>query len=74
MGKLNLFTEFLNYQARKCHNVMGDGNCMFRAIAHQLYGLDQQHSQLCLTLKEAMERNTKHYEPLWIGKIHFLLM
>lgn len=44
---------------------------MFRAIAHQLYGLDQQHSQLRLTLQEVIDKNIKHYEPLWIGKDTF---
>ena len=50
---------------------MGDGNCMFRAIAHQLYGSDQQHSQLWLTLQEVIEKNSKDYKPLWIGKDTF---
>ena len=35
---------------------MGDGNCMFRAIAHQLYGLDKQHLQLRLTLQEVIQK------------------
>ena len=50
---------------------MGDGNCMFRAIAHQLYGLDKQHLQLRLTLQEVIQKNAKHYKPLWIGKDNF---
>ena len=50
---------------------MGDGNCMFCAIAHQLYGTDQQHSQLHLILQDIIEKNAMHYEPLWIGKDTF---
>ena len=44
---------------------------MFRAIAHQLYGSDQQHSQLHLALQDVIEKNAKHYEPVWIGKNTF---
>ena len=49
---------------------MGDGNCMLCAIAHQLYGSDQQHSQLQLTLQEN-RKNVKGYERLWIGNDTF---
>ena len=44
---------------------------MLRAISHQLYGSDQQHSQLRLTLQEIIEKNAKHYKPLWMGKDTF---
>ena len=44
---------------------------MFRAIAHQLYGLDQQHLHFRLTMQEVIEKNARHYEPLWIGKDAF---
>lgn len=56
--------EFLNSQARKCHNVIGDDNCMFHATSHQLFGSDQQHSQLRLTLQEIIEKRQSLQTPL----------
>lgn len=44
---------------------------MFRAIAHQLYGSEQRHLQLRVTLQEMIEKNAEQYKCLWIGKDTF---
>lgn len=63
--------EFLNFQGRKCQAMKGDGNCMYRAIAHQLYGLEEKHQQLRKVLKETIEGNKEWYRCLWMGNDTF---
>lgn len=41
-----LLQPFLQKQARKLHAVIGDGNCLFRALSHQLTGDEQSHITL----------------------------
>ena len=64
-------SDFLNSQGRKCYTVNGDGNCMFRAIAHQAFGLDDRHKELRLALHGIIHANTELYKCLWIGKETF---
>lgn len=45
-GSYALLQPFLQKQARKLHAVMGDGNCLFRALSHQLTGDEQSHITL----------------------------
>ena len=35
--------QFLNTQGRQCHWVVANGNCMFRAVSHQLYAKEEFH-------------------------------
>lgn len=58
--------DFLYFQSRKCHHVLGDGNCMFRAISHQLYGTEDQHLQIRHALHNFIEENKANYEGYWI--------
>lgn len=44
----NILTPFLNIQGRKIERVLGDGNCLFRALSLQITG-DQEHH---LTLRK----------------------
>merc|ERR1712137_1399260 len=39
----------------------GDGNCMFRAIAHQMYGDQDMHDQIRLLTMNYMEVNRDYY-------------
>lgn len=41
--KESRFTELLAESALKIFPIDGDGNCMFRAVSHQLYGDSQYH-------------------------------
>ena len=63
--------DFLNSQGRKCHTVNGDGNCMFRAIAHQAFGLEDRHVELRSALHGIIHANTELYRCLWIGNRAF---
>ena len=68
--------DFLKSQNRCTQDVLPDGNCMFRALSHQLYGNDEHHIQLRTTLLEAIQSNYSFYQPLWIeempwGKVTF---
>jgi len=49
----------------------GDGNCMFRAISHQLYGLEEKHLQVRHILQETMQANKEWYRCLWMGNCSF---
>ena len=58
--------DFLYTQSRKCRSVLGDGNCLFRAVSHQLYGSEDQHLQIRHSLCNFIEQNQSKYEPYWI--------
>ena len=68
--------SFLMSQCCLAHDVLPDGNCMFRALSHQLYGSDQHHVQVRSMLLEVIESNKIIYQPYWIedmpwGKTRF---
>ena len=58
--------SFLMSQCYLAHDVLPDGNCMFRALSHQLYGSDQHHVQVRSMLLEVIESNKIIYQPYWI--------
>ena len=58
--------DFLYSQSRQRHCVLGDGNCMFRAISHQLYATEDHHAQLRQCLCQSIEQNKINYEVYWI--------
>ena len=49
--------SFLFSQGRCVHNVLPDGNCMFRALSHQLYGNDKHNIEVRKLLKETIVSN-----------------
>ena len=57
--------EFLQYQGRTVHRVLGDGNCMFRSLSHQIYGTEDEHQNIRLIL-QVLEKNLEMYEKFWI--------
>ena len=62
---------FLRDQGRKLYKIAGDGNCMFSAISHQVYGAEGVHVALRLTLQALVQSNIDQYKCLWIRKTPF---
>ncbi|OQR91922.1 hypothetical protein ACHHYP_04203 [Achlya hypogyna] len=47
--------------------VPGDGNCLFRAISHQLYGDDRFHAVVRAACMDYMEAEKTYFEPYVVG-------
>ncbi|EQC38709.1 hypothetical protein SDRG_03674 [Saprolegnia diclina VS20] len=47
--------------------VPGDGNCLFRAISHQIYGDDQFHAVVRASCLDYMEAAQAYFEPFVLG-------
>jgi hypothetical protein len=45
------------------YDVDGDGNCLFRAISHQLYGSDRSHLQLRSQAVDYIQKNQDDFTP-----------
>ena len=54
------------YQSCRCHIVLGDGNCLFRAFSHQLYSTEDFLAQLHQSLHQYIDQNKSKYEAYWI--------
>ena len=63
--------EYLNTQGRQCHCVIADGNCMFRAVSHQLYAKEEFHLILRSVIQEVLECSIQRYSCLWLGNDPF---
>ena len=59
--------NFLNTQGRKSYAVCEDGNCMFRAISHQAFGVQDKHKEVRLALYKTIQINYERYRCLWIS-------
>ena len=53
-------------QDRRVYDVMPDGNCMFCALSHQLYGSDKHHIQVRRIRLEVIQCNHSTYQAYWI--------
>ena len=51
----------------KLVNVRGDGNCFFRAIAHQLYGDESQHQKIREEAVQEVIKNSNSYRNFVAG-------
>ena len=58
--------EFLHCQSRQHHCVIGDGNCLFSVISHQLYATEDLHIQLRQSLHRYIDQHQSEYEVYWI--------
>ena len=56
-------------QCRLAHDALPDGNCMFRALSHQLYDGDQHHDHVRSMLLEVIESNKIIFTSLTGSKI-----
>jgi hypothetical protein len=58
--------DFLRSQGRSACNMLPDGNCMFTALSHQLFGSVEYHLELRQTLLSVIQNNYITYEGYWI--------
>lgn len=54
-------------EALQIHAVEGDGNCMFRAVSHQVYGDDAHHALVRARCMDYMESEKEYFEPYVVG-------
>lgn len=49
--------------------VVGDGNCLFRAVSHQIYGTDDHHGIVRACCMDYMESEKEYFEPYIEGNM-----
>ena len=60
----------LSTQGRKRHSIIGDGNCLFRALAYIVYGTEDLHAKMRSLLVDFVSNNQPLCQPLVIsGKL-----
>jgi len=69
--------DFLLSQGRCKHQVLGDGNCLFSSLSHQLYGTVEYYNQLRYGLVQLIEKNDSTHRKYWIkewtgGMLHLV--
>ena len=74
--KLTDVDDFLMSQDRSARLILPDGNCLFRALSHQLYGCEEYHVELRNMLLHVLQGNITTYKSFWIedtpqGKVTF---
>ncbi|XP_066601292.1 OTU domain-containing protein 1-like isoform X3 [Prorops nasuta] len=47
----------------RVHKIFGDGNCMFRAISHILWGNEDEHRSLRTIVVQHIQENWREYSP-----------
>eukprot|EP01035_Chromulina_nebulosa_P021106 gene21106-27348_t len=57
-----LFDKRMKLYGMTIVDVEGDGNCLFRAVSHQLYNNESHHLELRQQCVEHMRRHTKRFE------------
>ena len=60
----SLLKPFLNEQQRKAYRVLGDHNCLFRALSKALSGVEDYHTHLRKAIAEFEEINLTLFEPI----------
>ncbi|RHY90144.1 hypothetical protein DYB35_012630 [Aphanomyces astaci] len=61
------YVHALHRMNLRLHAVEGDGNCLFRAVSHQLYGDDQHHGIVRRFCMDYMELQRHFFEPFIVG-------
>lgn len=56
-------TEFLHKLGRKMYVTKADGSCLFRALSHQLFDSEDQHSSIRLLLQRFENLNKEAFSP-----------
>ena len=57
------FNSQLAIEGLTIYPIAGDGNCLFRAIAHQVFGNEERHMEVRLACVSEMERHPDDYAP-----------
>lgn len=61
------YIDALRRENMEVHPVEGDGNCMFRAVAHQVYGDDRFHSLIREKCMDYMQNQAEFYCQFVVG-------
>jgi metal-dependent amidase/aminoacylase/carboxypeptidase family protein len=62
------FHEALLGRRLRVKDVIGDGNCMFRSIADQIYSDEEMHAVTREMCMDYMEQNREHFEEFIAGE------
>lgn len=57
---------FLKHQGRKMESVLGDGNCLFRALSFRLFEDEELHSKIRSDITHMINENKQKFTPLLI--------
>jgi len=61
------YTQALDEQGLEVHPVEGDGNCLFRSVAHQVYGDERLHAMVREKCMDYMESQADFYCQFVVG-------
>ena len=61
------FARLLAETGRRIYKVGGDGNCLFRAVAHQLYGNEEHHWMIRQHCLDYVESEREYFAQYIIG-------
>jgi OTU domain-containing protein 5 len=61
------YTLALQQQRLEVHPVRGDGNCLFRAVAHQVYGQERLHGVVREKCMDYMQSQAEFYSQFVVG-------
>lgn len=61
------YTEALSRMNLSIVSVDGDGNCLFRAVSHQVYGSDSYHGMVRSSCMDYMEANADFFSQFVVG-------
>ncbi len=62
-----VLTPFLHNQGREIDRMLGDGNCLFRALSSQHTGTQEHHLELRKAIANFERKNEKIFRPLHSG-------
>ena len=61
ISSMSVLTTRLARIGRKPVNIIGDGNCFFRSISHQLYGTEDRHPQIRALAIQHLINSPEHF-------------
>jgi len=65
--RLQTYLEALRAQHMEVVEMRGDGNCLFRAVSHQVYGDASYHREVRAFCMDYMEIERSYFEPFVVG-------